>query len=283
VPILAGTDAINPGTAHGASIHRELELLVEAGLSTAEALAAATSEPARAFGLADRGRIAPGARADLMLVDGDPTADIRATRKIAGVWKAGRPIDRDAYRKTIPRRDGAQVRAKSGPAAADGGLVSDFDGDEVRAAFGSGWSVTTDLTLGGHSTASYRIVPGGAGGSRGALQITGVVEDRPQPRWAGALFSPGPRTMSPADLSNRKAVSFRARGDGRTYSATIYSLARGFSHAEQTFVAGKEWRQFRFEFKDFDRCEPRAFLGLLIGGGPDTGPFELFIDDVRFE
>src|SRR5690606_4236971 len=82
VTILAGTDAPNPGTAHGASMHGELELLVEAGLSPAEALAAATSVPAKAFGLGDRGRIAPGLRADLVLVNGDPTQDITATRSI---------------------------------------------------------------------------------------------------------------------------------------------------------------------------------------------------------
>jgi imidazolonepropionase-like amidohydrolase len=94
VPILAGTDANNaPGRAcpivHGASLHAELALLVAAGLTPAEALAAATSVPARRFGLADRGRIAPGLRADLLLVDGDPTAEITATRSVAGVWRQG--------------------------------------------------------------------------------------------------------------------------------------------------------------------------------------------------
>src|SRR6201999_2434621 len=72
VPILAGTDAPNPGTAHGVSIHRELELLVRAGLSPIETLRAATALPAHSFRLPDRGRIAPGLRADLLLVGGDP-------------------------------------------------------------------------------------------------------------------------------------------------------------------------------------------------------------------
>ncbi len=58
VPILAGTDASMPGTMHGASLHRELELLVKAGLTPVEALTTATSRPARVFGLHDRGRIA---------------------------------------------------------------------------------------------------------------------------------------------------------------------------------------------------------------------------------
>lgn len=98
VPILTGTDAPNPGTAAGISIHRELELLVSAGLTPVEALAAATSVPAHCFGLDDRGRIARGLHADLLLVDGDPTTDIRATRAIAGVWRRGAFVDRDAAR-----------------------------------------------------------------------------------------------------------------------------------------------------------------------------------------
>ena len=89
VSILAGTDAPAPGMAHGLSLHHELELLVLSGLTPLEALAAATSEPARAFGFHDRGRIAAGIRADLLLINGDPTVNITATRDIVGVWKLG--------------------------------------------------------------------------------------------------------------------------------------------------------------------------------------------------
>ncbi|MFG2056091.1 amidohydrolase family protein [Micromonospora sp. NPDC048930] len=89
VPLLAGTDATPFAPAHGAAMHRELVLLTEAGLSTEEALTAATSVPARHFGLTDRGRIAPGLRADLVLVDGDPTRDITAIGAIVDVWRRG--------------------------------------------------------------------------------------------------------------------------------------------------------------------------------------------------
>ena len=103
VPVLAGTDAPNPGTSHGASIHRELELLVRSGLTPSEALAAATSVPAATFHLDDRGVIAPGKRADLLLVRGDPTNDITATRDIISVWKVGVEDDRASRLPLINR------------------------------------------------------------------------------------------------------------------------------------------------------------------------------------
>ena len=83
------SDAPAPSLVHGLSLHRELELLVCSGLTPLEALVAATSEPARAFGFHDRGRIAVGKRADLLLINGDPTVNITATRDIVGVWKLG--------------------------------------------------------------------------------------------------------------------------------------------------------------------------------------------------
>jgi adenine deaminase len=67
---------------------------VRAGLSPEAALAAATSVPARVFSLKDRGRVAPGLRADLVLVTGDPMRDITATRDIVAIWKRGVRVDR---------------------------------------------------------------------------------------------------------------------------------------------------------------------------------------------
>jgi imidazolonepropionase-like amidohydrolase len=94
MPILAGTDANAAPAApsspeFGVSMHHELELLVDAGLSPAEALDAATSLPADHFDLADRGRVLPGLRADLVLLDADPLADIAAIRSIRATWVAG--------------------------------------------------------------------------------------------------------------------------------------------------------------------------------------------------
>jgi imidazolonepropionase-like amidohydrolase len=94
VDILAGSDVSEPipmlgGLAHGASLHHELQLLVAAGLTPIETLSAATSTPARRFGLTDRGRIIPGTRADLLLVNGDPLTNISDTLSINTVWRGG--------------------------------------------------------------------------------------------------------------------------------------------------------------------------------------------------
>lgn len=97
VEILAGTDANSgPGAPvtvpHGESLHRELRLMARAGISNIDVLRSATVLPARAFGLADRGAVEPGLRADLVLLDGDPTADISATTRIRAVWCAGETV-----------------------------------------------------------------------------------------------------------------------------------------------------------------------------------------------
>jgi imidazolonepropionase-like amidohydrolase len=103
VTILAGTDANQAPSApasppYGTSLHHELGLLVDAGLSPVDALRSATVLAAGYWGLADRGVIAPGRRADLVLIDGDPLADISAVSKIAAVWCAGQPVDGAAGR-----------------------------------------------------------------------------------------------------------------------------------------------------------------------------------------
>jgi len=287
VRILAGTDRGNPGTTHGASLHRELVLLVAAGLTPAEALGAATAQTADAFGLADRGRIAPGFRADIVLVDGDPTTDITATRKIAGVWKQGHSIDRAAYRTEVRQRQEAVAKAKNAapPPGSEAGLISDFEGEKAttKTAFGAGWVVSTDAIRGGKSKAEITVIDKGAEGSKHALKIAGKIDAEPGQHWAGVLFSPGLRTMSPANLSAKSGISFWARGDDKTATVMVFSQSRGFMPAIKTFVASPEWKPFRFDWKEFDGLDGTATIGVFFGGGVKPGPFELQIDNVRLE
>ncbi|HEY1631147.1 MAG TPA: amidohydrolase family protein [Rhizomicrobium sp.] len=108
VPLLAGTDAPNPATAHGVSLHEELQIFVTAGYTPEQALNAATALPSAIFHLGDRGHVAPGYRADLVLIDGDPTTNISDTLNIDRIWKNGYAIDRTAP-KTDPRGPAPQA------------------------------------------------------------------------------------------------------------------------------------------------------------------------------
>jgi imidazolonepropionase-like amidohydrolase len=99
VDVLAGTDVSMPetffgGLAHGASLHHELRYLVAAGLTPERALRAATATTARRFRLSDRGRVAEGLRADLLLVDGDPTTTIGDTLNTRAVWRRGTRLEK---------------------------------------------------------------------------------------------------------------------------------------------------------------------------------------------
>ena len=88
--VLAGTDCPNVAIVSGFSLHRELELLVRAGLSPMEAIVAATRRPAERLGKRDVfGTIAPGRAADLLLLAADPLADIRNIRQIERVIVGG--------------------------------------------------------------------------------------------------------------------------------------------------------------------------------------------------
>jgi hypothetical protein len=91
VPLIAGTDAMGlPSITPGSSLHRELELLVASGLSRYDALRTATVNPARFLGKErEFGTIAVGVRADLLLVDGNPLADLTVVRRPAGVVVRG--------------------------------------------------------------------------------------------------------------------------------------------------------------------------------------------------
>jgi imidazolonepropionase-like amidohydrolase len=87
--IAAGTDAGNTRTLHGPSLHREFVLMAEAGLTPMQIIVSATSNGARLMGRDDVGRIADGLHADFLILDADPLADIRNTRRISAVYRGG--------------------------------------------------------------------------------------------------------------------------------------------------------------------------------------------------
>lgn len=97
VPLTAGTDLANPWITPGPALHRELELLVSAGIPPLEVLTMVTANPAEALGiLEETGTVEAGKRADLVILAADPVHDIRNTRKIETVIMGGRSFDPDS-------------------------------------------------------------------------------------------------------------------------------------------------------------------------------------------
>ncbi|HET8985372.1 MAG TPA: amidohydrolase family protein [Trueperaceae bacterium] len=283
VRILAGTDAPNPGTAFGASMHRELELLTLAGLSPSEALAAATSVNADTFGLTDRGRVIEGQVADLVLVDGDPTVDITATRDIVTVYRNGVPIDRDSYRAALTAvqqaaADQAERLQGEGPI-----VVSDFEAGDLSVAFGSPWVATTDEQAGGDSTASIEVVEGGAGDSALSLAVSGTVGDAFALPWSGVMFMPGATPFGPADLSDRSTLVFAARSvtadDSTDLRIQLFCANSGQVPPEWGFEVTDEWQQYEVDLGTVGDCDPSGVMAIIFSAS-EVGEYAFQLDDV---
>jgi imidazolonepropionase-like amidohydrolase len=283
--VLAGTDAPNPGTAYGASLHQELELLVQAGFSPAEALNAASALPAKVFGLADRGRIAKGLRADLLLVEGNPLANIKDTRRIAGIWKEGVELNRAGYSEKIAREK--QVAASQpGPMPPPGlnaGTISDFEDSTLSSRFGSGWLESTDAMMGGKSTVELKIVAGGANNSHYCLALSGEVVTGAAYAWSGVIMFPAGKPFAPADLSGKNRITFWAKGDGQTYQVLFYSEETGFMPTIQSFTCAAEWRQFSFAFSDFSNVDSTRITAIGFTAGSKPGRFSFSLDEIELK
>lgn len=275
VPILAGTDSPNPGTTHGASMHRELELLVKSGMTPIEALTAATSLPAKQFKLNDRGGIAAGLRADLLLVDGNPTTDIMATRNIAGVWKNGAMLDR----KPEPKRAEAAPVAAVVPNIGDG-MISNFDSGGTKPAFGFGWAVSTDSIAGGKSEAAINVVDSGASGTPKSLHIHADTKPGFMFPWAGAMLMLGATPMQPVDLSSKSGLSFFAKGD-TDIRVMLFAASSGRIPRQTTVHAGADWTAITVPWIAFNT--DGKDVQMLVFCGPDKGVVDFAIDELRLK
>jgi imidazolonepropionase-like amidohydrolase len=104
VPMMAGTDAMNPWCFPGFSLHDELALLVESGVTPLGALQMATINPAKFMGrMGDLGTVEAGKMANLVLLGGDPLADIRNTTQIQAVWVKGRYFDKAVLNEMLEK------------------------------------------------------------------------------------------------------------------------------------------------------------------------------------
>lgn len=258
VPVLAGTDAPNPGTAHGVSMHAELALLVDAGLSPLDALRAATALPAHHFGLRDRGRIAPGLRADLMLVDGDPSTDIHATRALVTVWKNGRRVDL----RPAPVEQAKLVA----------GMLGDFDAEQLP----DGWMPASDQMRGGRSTARIRRIEGGAEHSAGALSVDAELAAQGvdgQPAWAGVFYAPGAVPMSAVDASAVSSLHLRVRS---AQALQLLLFSGEGAPGQVSIAASPDWQAVTVDLATLPGLDRTRLRGIsLTAHGTGAQHFEI--------
>ena len=281
VPILAGTDAGNSGTQYGISLHHELAALVEAGLSPAAALAAATSVPASAFRLKDRGRIGNGYKADLLLVEGEPDKDITNTRNIVEVWKDGERVtaQREQKQQEVAKQKTQKNLLVDIPAD---GRIGLFSKDKLASPFGAGWYPSNDAPMGGKSTVTLQHLEPGkdADAPANALSIAGSINPGFAYPWAGVAFFPGNTPMEVANLSNANTLKFRVKGDGKDYSVGI-SVQGSFIPVSVGFKTSAEWQEVSIPFTKFKGMDPSIITILAFNAGPQTGEFHFEIADIR--
>jgi imidazolonepropionase-like amidohydrolase len=278
VPVLAGTDAGNAGTQYGASLHHEMAALVDAGLTPREALVAATSAPAKAFRLGQRGQIAKGYKADLVLVEGNPLQDIAATRRIVEVWKDGESTAaiRDAQRKHVAQESAAKgTQPLALPAD---GRISLLKEGKLASPFGTGWFPSTDKFAGGVSTVNLSTQTAPEGGA--SIAIDAQVKPGFAYPWAGAAFMPGAQPMLGADLSAAKVIRFRVRGDGSKYTVSMASSGMTIPRSV-LFETGAEWKEVTIPFSAFSGVDPAAVTMIGFNAGPQPGDYRFEIADVR--
>ena len=279
VPVLAGTDAGNTGTQYGISLHHELAALVAAGMTPREALAGATSLPAQAFHLGKRGQVAKGYKADLLLVEGNPLADIANTRRIVEVWKDGESVtpQRERQRERVAQESAAPGLA---PVAlpADG-RISLFRDGKLASPFGTGWGPSHDGMMGGSSSVTLQVLPGAADGQDAVAVNAKVATGFPYP-WAGLAFAPGVGPMQPANLGAVKRIAFRVRGDGGRYAVNMMSRGAAIP-ASVPFTASAEWQDVSIPLAGVSGIDPSVLTMIGFSAGPQPGNYRFEIADVR--
>lgn len=234
IVVLAGSDAPNPGTAHGISMHGELELLNQAGLSPTAALKAAGSLAAKQFPIGQRGVLTVGAKADFIWLTADPRTDIKHTRKIEGVWKNGYLVE--AKKSSQP----SQSHSLTLP---DAGLLSDFSAAALKSSMGTDFIHTSDQMMQGNSTAAVSWTDSGCHG--GGLLVEGEIKAGFPYAWSGA-FLPFSKNMEKAlNLESAHSIDFNVSGHPGSYQLMVFTL--------------NNMQPVQLPFEITDQCLPVSF------------------------
>jgi imidazolonepropionase-like amidohydrolase len=245
-----GTDSGISGTPAGWATLREIKLLVRGGLSPLAAITAATGNSARVLHLDDqRGTIAPGKLADLMIIAGHPHRNIDDLDRIDAVFLGGRPVDR-------PRLASAMAAGYPGPlpSVKVGALIDDFESSTERSRLDTVWYAQRDAGINASPPLSLGRVLRTPRDR--ALMLMARMGESKQP-YARAIVELSRGKVQPADLTRYRGVRFDARGDGD------YSVIFGGQRASDAIPVefrspvplNGQWRTVKIPFSSFKTGE----------------------------
>ena len=230
IPVVVGTDAGMTGTPHGTSTLRELELLVQAGLTPSEALLAGTSASAKALGVNDRGSIEVGKRADLLLVSGRPWERIGDVRNTQQVYVAGRQVQGKGA--VLP----AGNKALALPAQPVQALVDDFERADGRTALDT---LRVDEADGGNDRTAQvtEIVTRETGGNALATQAKLSSKDT---AFAATILPLSRGSVAPVDARAYRGIRLELRGSAPELQLEVRAL--GNRRFIAPLQAGAQWQ-----------------------------------------
>jgi len=263
VLILAGTDAPNPGTAHGISLHGELALLVQSGLTPTQALQAATSNPAKAFKLTDRGFLKVGMKADLLLLNDDPRANITNTRKINSVYKNGFLIKKSD--KSLANKKITQPIK-----------LADFDTD-LNSALATQWMITTDEMFKGKSSAQLKRVNSSTGAF---IHITGKIDPQFSFPWAGIYLPMAKSNNLGVDISGMVSINFKAKGKAGDYKLLLFSTNQPMRPIEIIFTVTDSWEDIHLLLEQVPQGLLQSISAIALVAGSNHDEIKISFDDI---
>ncbi len=273
VSILAGTDAPNPGTTHGASLHGELMFLVQAGLTNEQSIHAATGAARKFFPIADRGIIKIDTLASMVMVDGNPFDNIEDSSNIVGIWKNGQFLNRKSETSAEKNR---LIKPH---------LVSDFNSATSADKPIDGILKTTDEFAGGKSTGSTKLLT--KEGDDQFLQIQGELKKGFIFPWSGIAYLPTQSMNKAADFSQIKSISFSAKTNtAKTNSEplvlSVLVFQQGsFQPFERTIELTNEWQSYDVKLKSFGQVDWSNIVNISIVNNKALGKFNFSIDNLK--
>jgi imidazolonepropionase-like amidohydrolase len=246
IPIGVGTDAGVAGTYHGWSTLHEMELLVSSGMTPLQAVTAGTGVSAALVGQsADRGTIAPGKIADLLLVQGEPDKNINDIENTKAVFLGGRQMDLQALEAAVQSPEPTPL-----PAHLVGPLIDNAERQDGRSNLDTMLVNSTDAGV-DHSKMLFVRSLGHHGHDISTLARMSPKENA----YADLVIPLTKGGVELADVSSYKGIQFAVRGEG-DYKLLLENY--GTNRAKwytATFNGGAKWHTVKIPFSSFQSTD----------------------------